>query len=52
MINKNDENQLKTYKEHVEQLSTFIDSLRTFDGAYQKDLADYLIATCQVLRQV
>jgi hypothetical protein len=46
MINKNEESQLRTYKEHVEQLSTYIDSLRTFDGPYKKDLEDDLTATC------
>jgi hypothetical protein len=46
IISKNDENQLRTYKEHVEQLATYIDNLETFDGAYKKDLADHLKATC------
>ena len=52
VINKNDESQLRTYKEHADQLSTFVDSLRTFDGDYQRELADQFEATCQTLRQI
>lgn len=40
VVNKNDEKQLKAYKEHAIQLANYIDNLKTFDGVYKKDLGE------------
>ena len=45
ILSKDDERQFKTYKEHVDQLTTHIDNLRTFEGAYQPEIGGFIIAT-------
>jgi len=51
-VSKSDENQLRTYKEHVDQLTTYIDLLRNFDHAYQAELGGLMAATGEVLRKI